>query len=212
MKILAFTDLHSNKKVLKELIKKARKYNPDILISSGDLSNFGVGLKEVLIELNAIGKPVFVIPGNHETSSEINSIKKMHALKNLRNITNRFTSFQNIVLYGYSSCFFSRVDNSFEKKIPRLAERLKKYGDKKLIFVSHAPPFGTEVGSIWGQEEGCYQVREFIIKLKPTLTICGHFHNNFYSADKLNKSLIINPGPEGTLINLETLQYKFLFK
>ena len=39
-------------------------------------------------------------------------------------------------------------------------------------------------------------------ELKPVLTICGHLHETFNKQDKLGKSIIINPGPEGQLIEI----------
>jgi len=39
--------------------------------------------------------------------------------------------------------------------------------------------------------------------MNPVLVLCGHFHENFRKQDKIKNTLIINPGPDGTIINVD---------
>ena len=77
MKILAFTDVHSNKKILYSLVKKAKQ--ADLLICSGDLSVFEQGFKQSLKILALADKPLLIIHGNHE---EERTVEDLH-LKNV---------------------------------------------------------------------------------------------------------------------------------
>ncbi len=64
MKVLAFTDLHGNKQAVQTIIKKAKE--ADIMVCAGDLSDWGQHGREMLKELEKAGKPMLLIPGNHE--------------------------------------------------------------------------------------------------------------------------------------------------
>ena len=48
MKLLAFTDLHGSKKSTDLIIKKAKKENPDFLVCTGDISDWGKNVKKIL--------------------------------------------------------------------------------------------------------------------------------------------------------------------
>ena len=65
MKILAFTDTHSNKAKIKILKKAYSKNKPDLLICAGDFTKMGRKLKQNLLDLH-FGKKLLFIPGNHE--------------------------------------------------------------------------------------------------------------------------------------------------
>ena len=52
MKILAFTDLHSDLKAADKLILKIKKEKPDVIVCAGDLSNFGFGMRVLLRKFN----------------------------------------------------------------------------------------------------------------------------------------------------------------
>ena len=80
MKLLLFTDIHSNKSHLETVKKKA--LHADALICLGDLTMFQAYMKLFLRELNGIGKPVLMLPGNHESEE---ALKK--ACEDLKNIT-----------------------------------------------------------------------------------------------------------------------------
>ena len=35
------------------------------------------------------------------------------------------------------------------------------------------------------------------------MLLCGHLHENFNKKDKLNKTILINPGPNGEMITIQ---------
>jgi len=75
MKILAFVDVHEDIKALNKIIDKS--HIADLLVCAGDLTDFEQNMDLMLSMLNRIGKPVLIIPGNHETST---NLKKAYAL------------------------------------------------------------------------------------------------------------------------------------
>ena len=89
-----------------------------------------------------------------------------------------------------------------------LAKQFKKVFSKKrkLIFVTHAPIYGTRLDDLRVNglgHRGCKSTRKFVDEMNPVLVLCGHFHENFRKQDKIKNTLIINPGPDGTIINVD---------
>lgn len=195
MKILAFTDTHGKAKAIKKIIKKSKK--ADIIICAGDFTIFQHNMKKILKILESIGKPVFLIHGNHE--DEKTTKKMCERLKNTKFIHKKESQIKGskqLSIIGYGGGGFSLTDKEFEKFA-------KKYESKEnLILVTHAPPYNTQLDKI-GTHRGNKSITAFIKKAHPKLAICGHFHEKFRKQDKIGKTAVINPGPEGVLITVE---------
>lgn len=76
-----------------------------------------------------------------------------------------------------------------------LNSQLTKVGkDKKIVFVSHAPPYGIlDIGLRLGQNHvGSRALREFIEENNVLLTVCGHCHLFGGRAETLGSGLVIN--------------------
>ena len=75
--------------------------------------------------------------------------------------------------------------------------------NKKNVLVFHQPPFGTkldkisEVGHV-----GNKSMTKIIKSIKPILSVSGHIHETFNITDKIGKTILINPGPEGRIISI----------
>ena len=199
MNILAFTDVHANKIFLNSIREKAVKGKPDLLVCCGDLSIFGSGLEESANFLNKLNIKTLIIPGNHESPEEIKEICSKN--KNIINIHQGLYEFGNYNFFGWGTGGFSFIEEKFE----RIAKQFKKNYDKnkKLIFVTHAPVYNTKLDNLSLGHRGCKSTRKFIEEVQPVLTLCGHFHENFKKHDKINKTLIVNPGPDGLLIEIK---------
>jgi Icc-related predicted phosphoesterase len=72
----------------------------------------------------------------------------------------------------------------------------------KVILVTHAPPYNTKVDRINGNLCGNKSIRNFISEVKPVLAVCGHLHETAGKRDKIGKTLVINPGYKGMVIDL----------
>ena len=197
MKIFAFTDLHANKKSIDKIIKKIKEGKPELIICCGDLTIFGNDLNEISNKLNLIGIKILIIPGNHETEQEIKNICKKN--KNLINLHKENYEYGNYIFFGFGTGGFSFIEPELEEII-----RFKKCFDKtkKLIFITHAPIYHTKLDYLYKEHMGCKSSRKFIDKFKPILTLCGHFHENENKKDKIKNCLIINPGHQGTFIEI----------
>lgn len=195
MMLLAFVDTHGDAEALRKLKKKSLK--ADLVLCAGDITIFEHHLKSVIKELNSFGKPVLIIHGNHESEERLKEECSKH--RNIIFLHKNFYEKENIVFSGYGGGGFSLRDGGFEK----FAEKIKKKREsKQLVLLLHAPPYGNKTDLIMKSHAGNKSYTDFINDEKPLLVVCGHLHENAGVQDKMGKTLIINPGPEGKFIEL----------
>ena len=195
MKIFCFTDLHSNSKILVKVIKKIKASKPEIIIFSGDLTSFGVGLEKIIVKLKETKILTLIIPGNHDPEK-----LKEKCSENLIFMHKKIYSIGNYTFFGYGEEGFAKISEDMEKLIPKI----KKIMKEKFIFITHMQPYNTKLDYLphLKQHVGNKSARKLIKELKPVLTVAGHFHETFNKKDCIKNSLIINPGPEGKLMNV----------
>ena len=179
--------------------------------------------KNVLKELNKIGKPGLLIFGNSDDGwydylfdnkilkakkSRVNFVNKLRNIKefNYKNIRFKGVNFLGFGGYMEPVVNFISDDKATHKK---RKERMDK-ANKKLIYlfkkmnrkdiaVFHYPPEGIfdiireKRNPFHGKSAGVTIFRKAVLKYKPRLVLCGHMHE-YQGAKKLGKSLIVNPG------------------
>ena len=205
MKILAFTDIHGDIKILSALEKKIKKEKPEAMICAGDLTNFGFGMKNLLKRLDSFKIPLFVVPGNHETEEEIIVYGK--GLKNIKNIHLKPEIFHSVYIIGCGVGGFTQEHAEFEMSERKFSDAMKKVklsnNKMKSILVTHQPPYKTLLDPVYGEHSGSTSIRKFIEKHQPNFCITGHMHENEGKQDKIGKTKIVNPGPLGKIIEID---------
>ncbi len=191
MRVLAFTDVHSEKEAEREILKKME--DVDIAICAGDLANFGKMDWEFIEEMDGFGIPIFFVHGTHE-DEEI--AKKIDDYRNWHWVHNDIFEFNGLKISGYGDLEFRRGD----RELLRLIDRLE--GEERVLFVSHIPPFGTSLDLLIDRHVGNELLTILIYEIKPILYVCGHLHENFGMKEKILETLIINPGPYGEVIEI----------
>jgi len=195
MKILVFGDTHGNLKVLDKIISSSK--NVDLVICNGDLSNFGKNLKEAGEKLEKLDKLVLIIHGNHESKRDIDSISG----KNIINLHKGAYELNDYIFFGYGGGGFAKVNKDFENVAKKFKKIIKK--DSKVILITHGPPYKTVADLIpeFGHV-GCKSIRKFIEEHKILINVCGHIHDTFGKASKIGRTLVVNPGPLGKIIEI----------
>ena len=187
--------------LLKKITKKAEK--ADIAICCGDMTFFGHDLDKVMkFMAKNIRLPVFFIHGNHE--DEKTTIETSKKYNNLIPVHLRLAKVSEYTyIFGFGGGGFSFTEPLLEKAIKKVGERLPR--NARLILVTHTPPYNTEIDFLDPERghRGCISSRKFIEKLHPALAISGHFHETFYLKDKIKNTLLVNPGDEGTIIEIK---------
>jgi len=198
MKLFLFTDVHGDSKIISTLIKKIKDAKPNLILCSGDLTNFGENLRKIILKFEALKIPMLIIPGNHETNSELTQALKK--TKSLLNLHKKSYELNNYIFFGYGLGGFESKNKDLESIIPQLKKTLK---NKKLILMTHQPPYNTKLDYIKGiGHQGNKSIRKFINILKPILAISGHLHENENKKDKVYSTIIINPGTKGKVLDI----------
>lgn len=197
MKILAFVDLHGDTSFLKKIVKRAKKDDIDLVVCAGDFTVFESGAGYVLKKLDSIGKPVLLIPGNHETPETIKMAEK--EFENIIDLHGKMWKKEGYLFLGFGTGGFAKTDSEFRKTARDWRRKVK---DEKIIMVVHAPPHGTKLDDVGGQKVGSKDIRKGIERIIPKLVICGHIHENAGKTDFIGRTQVINPGYEGMVIEI----------
>jgi len=160
MKILATADIHGDKKLVDRLVKNSK--NADVIVVAGDITWAESDLKDIIGPLKKYGKPVIMIPGNHETLASVDFLEKLYqpGVYNLhaRGIKINDTCFVacgsgNIGLFQLSE---SEVTDALEKAIKEVK------GCTKTVLVTHTPPYNTLLDNLGWSNAGSKAGRKFI--------------------------------------------------
>jgi Icc-related predicted phosphoesterase len=198
LKLLLFSDLHSNMNQCKNLVDLAGSENVDLVIGAGDFGSIRRGLDRVINVLKQITKPAVLVPGNSESDTELVEACKVWPSA--------------IVLHG-SGTKINQLDFwgigggipvtpfgswSFDLTETQAAEMLADCPLAALL-VSHSPPKGAVDVSSDGRSLGSTTIREVIESKQPRLVVCGHIHACAGKVEKIGKTPVVNPGPQGMM-------------
>lgn len=146
-RIIIFADLHALpgndcEKNLKIAVKEVNKSDADIVVINGDLTNEGsdIELTNVKSILDQINKPLYVLPGNHETTWSQSATKTIFDLWG----NDRFvTEIDNLVIVGIACGPYMKMGDGHIKQedLHWLDKTLAKYctEEKQVISFNHYP-------------------------------------------------------------------------
>ncbi len=199
MKILAFTDIHGYDKALISLKKKVIHSQPDIILCAGDFSLFGQEDDKILKKINSFRKKVFLVHGNHESLSRINTLCKKY--KFIEFIHKKIIDFNGFTFVGWGGGGFSHNDYSFETLVRKNKSKLR---NKKIVLLTHAPPYNTIVDYLDHAKihAGNKSFSKFIKEYNVVLSVSGHLHETEKLKEIKWGCLIANPGLFGRVYNL----------
>jgi uncharacterized protein len=201
MKILAFGDLHGDDEALDSLRHQALEHNPDLIVCVGDFTIFGIDLFVILEQLNLIAEisntKLILIHGNHEDEDAVSEL--LSDYEHIIYIHKDIFEFDGFTFVGYGGGGFSLRANDF---VSFVSEHTLDFAHKKLILLTHQPPYGTKLDTIRGRQTGNADFTEFIKTHQPILALSGHIHETFGEVDEIGKTKLLNPGPHGVIIEL----------
>ena len=205
MKLLVFTDLHSDLKTFEKIASKAKKEKVDAIVCAGDFTAFSALTKIMIRKFESLKIPFFLVHGNHESPEEVQVLTKN--LKFVRNVHLKGSTLDSATFIGSGGEGFSKENEEFnehEKSLSSLVSKIKSAErDHKFIFMTHQPPYRTKLDFLpWAGYVGSKSARRFIEKNQPNLCVTGHIHETFGKTDKIGKTLIVNPGPEGKIVEI----------
>jgi Icc-related predicted phosphoesterase len=197
MKILIFSDLHNDGRALEKLMA----IEADCYIAAGDLVSFQKGLDKMGDLMKPRADKMFVMPGNHETETDIASFCARFGFRSLHDAAIECAG-HHIAGLGYSNITPFNTPGEFTEE--EIARRLTKFSYlKPLVLICHAPPLNTPLDRVKeGLHAGSRAVGEFIEKHQPPYFFCGHIHEAEGVVVQLGKTRAQNVGKPGYLLEL----------
>jgi len=199
MRILAAGDIHGDLDAVKELAEKARKYDVDLIILSGDLTLGERSVEGLLGPLVATGKKVLLIPGNHESLATAEFLANLYSVTNLHGYSIKVGELGIFGVGGANVGIFQLDEEEFYGLLKRAYNYIKDA--KKKILVSHLHPAGTKMEKLC-VFAGSRAIRAAIETFKPDIAICSHVHEAEGLEEQLGKTKLINVGKKGKIIEV----------
>jgi Icc-related predicted phosphoesterase len=198
VKVLVFSDIHSDARALERLMA----IEADYYICAGDLVNWGRHMDAMGEILRQRGERVYAIPGNHESDRQIAEFCGKFGLHDFHGSHFDIGEFH-VAGLGYSNPTPFETPGEYSEE--ELEQKLHAFdGLKPMIAICHAPPHGTMLDRITNlRHAGSKAVRDFLQREQPRFFFCGHIHEAAGAQDKLGATSAMNVGKKGYLLDLE---------
>ena len=203
MRFLFFSDIHSDLKALERLVDQEADY----YFCIGDLVSWARGLDKAGEILKRKAGKVFVIPGNHESTRDIQTFCNTYGLEDMHSQSRQFGSIH-LAALGYSNP--TPFDTPGEYSEEEIAARLEPFATlAPLVLACHCPPKNTPLDQGSGNRHfGSTSIASFIDRVSPRYFLCGHIHEAEGVQANLGsegKTIGINVGKRGYMLDLSTL-------
>ena len=206
MKIIAISDIHGKVDFVHSISDRIGE--ADLVLISGDITEFqGRSTAQYIIEaIRYYNENIIAVGGNCDMPGACDYLIEEEILPDSKCIIK-----DGLAFVGISGSYpregfrpglgledrFAELIAEFEKSIP---------AGMPTVLISHQPAFGTQLDT---RGAGSMELRNFIDKHKPTLTLSGHYHESA-GMDKIGETTLVNPGPlcQGCYATLEIVNNK----
>lgn len=197
MKLLVFSDIHSDAAALERLMD----VEADYYFCAGDVVNFARGFDKVGPVMARHAERMYVIPGNHESAANVAEFCARYGFHDFHGRTIELAG-RHVAGLGYSSPTPFNTPGEYSEA--ELAARLAPFAElKPLVLICHAPPKDTDLDRIKpGLHGGSSAVREFLEAHQPEHFFCGHIHEAQGKVAQLGGTRAMNVGKSGYLLEL----------
>ncbi len=197
MKLLVFSDIHSDAAALERLMN----VEADYYFCAGDVVNFARGFDKVGPVMARHAERMYVIPGNHESAANIAEFCAQYGFHDFHGRTVEIAG-RHVAGLGYSSPTPFNTPGEYSEA--ELAARLTPFAElKPLVLICHAPPKDTDLDRIKpGLHGGSSAVREFLEAHQPEHFFCGHIHEAQGKVAQMGGTRAMNVGKSGYLLEL----------
>ena len=201
MKLLLFSDLHRDKGAARSLAERSGE--ADVLIGAGDFAVMRNGIDDVLAILKEVDKPAVLVPGNGESDVELREACAGWPLAHV--LHGEGVTLEGVPFYGIGGGIPVTPfgEWSFDLTEDEAAALLAGC-PQDAVLVSHSPPYG-HVDEAGGRHLGSHAVLDTIELMSPRLVVCGHIHGCWGKRSTVGRTLVLNAGPEGQLLELPDL-------
>ena len=200
MRILTFSDIHGDRHALQRLLDT----EADLYFAAGDLVNWARGFDAVGPILRQRAGRVYVLPGNHESASDIGRFCGEFGLLDLHGQHFEASGYHFAGL-GYSTP--TPFNTPGECSESEMAAGLAPFASlSPLVLICHAPPLGTPLDEVGpNRHYGSRAVKDFIDAHQPEYFFCGHIHEAAGRQAQFGRTHAVNAGKSGYLLELPPL-------
>ncbi|NVM27559.1 MAG: metallophosphoesterase family protein [Candidatus Helarchaeota archaeon] len=195
MKLLAFSDFHGLYGLtnhFRDVKKRISETLPDILVFCGDFRNL-ISIPLLESRMRRLKFPaIYYVWGNDDG---VDPEFKLKVGTNLHLKLIQLDDKSAITGIGGDEL-------DVQWNIDKLDALLSKKEVKKVILISHVPPFGCCDFAVEGKHVGSEPLRTLINKYQPSICIFGHIHEQSQKSAEFNNTLFWNVGPNGIVIDL----------
>lgn len=173
----------------------------DYYIAAGDLVSWARGLDAMAEIMKPRGGKVWILPGNHESVSDISGVCDRFGFRAFHGQTELLDGVH-VAGLGYSSPTPFNTPGEYTEK--EIATRLQVFESfRPLVLICHSPPRNTALDCIrLGVHAGSESVRQFIEQNQPSYFFCGHVHEAEGVEITLGSTRAVNVGKKGFLLDL----------
>jgi Icc-related predicted phosphoesterase len=196
-RLLVFSDIHGDLRALERLMA----IDADYYFAAGDLVSWGRGLEKVGPILEPHRNRVYVLPGNHESASDIAGFCSQFGFVDFHGGKLELAGAR-VAGLGYSSP--TPFDTPGEYSEEEMAARLAKFDAfQPSVMICHAPPLNTALDRVHdGLHAGSRAIHEFIDRVRPAHFFCGHIHEAEGQVIQMGPTRAVNVGKKGYLLEV----------
>jgi Icc-related predicted phosphoesterase len=195
MKLVSFGDVHMATRNLERMGIELR--DTDLIIISGDLTNFGGpdDARQVLDAARGVCARVLALPGNLDRGEVIPYLETEGVA-----LHGRGTVIDGVAIFGCGGSnitpFHTPIELTEEEIYATLRRGYEQVKDvRPLLMVCHTPPFQTKCDRLMnGTAVGSTAARRFIEEVQPEVCISGHIHESA-AMDRIGATTVLNAGP-----------------
>ena len=187
MIIYATADIHGNPKRISLVKDNIKKFNPDILVVAGDITNYSNAASAVT-QLNDMPVPVLAIRGNTDLPRVENLL---NICPNIESLHFKQISLNEICFTGISGTIPVPFSSRICLREKRALNKLEPLINSPSVLVFHTPPRWTRDEVLGKFSAGSKNLYAFVKKNQPNLLICGHIHERA-GTTSIGKTLVVN--------------------
>jgi uncharacterized protein len=194
---MILSDFHGRREAFQKAASEAKRLEVELIVVCGDITHFGhvKHAKSLLTSFIDLNLPLLYIPGNCDLSSFFE--EKIENAQNVHASCVKIKDYAFIGVGGAPSSYLKTPLEFLEKWIMDSLNRgfAMCPSEKKLIVVSHTPPFNTKVDLAYMNNHiGSRSIRRFVEEKNPLAVFCGHVHEA-PGIDWIGETVVTNPGP-----------------
>lgn len=202
MRILGAGDIHGDFGVAKRLSEQAVAEKVDLVILCGDLADDD-SIENILAPFKEKNLKMLLISGNHESLSTAEFLSYINKARHMHGYS---VKYDHVGIFGCGSANVG-IHGISEDEIFDTLKKGHKYlldvaSITKKIMMTHVHPSGSNMEMLSNFIRGSTGVRKALEEFKPDILLCSHVHEAEGLEEYIGKTLVINVGKKGKILDL----------